>query len=187
MFKRIITTTSLVLVCASASAAIDVSGVEVPEQVTLNNSAMVLNGAGVRSKFFIDLYVGSLFTTTTSTDAQQIINSESPTAIRLNITSDMITSEKMIDALDEGFERATNGKTEAIDDSIKSLIHSFSAPIKDGDQFTLMSVPGEGVISYKNGKQLAVISGDDFRKAVLSVWLGKKPTDKGLKKSMLKG
>ncbi|MDO6620992.1 MULTISPECIES: chalcone isomerase family protein [unclassified Shewanella] len=187
MIKRIITATSLMFVCASASAAVDISGVSVPENVTLNNSTMVLNGAGVRSKFFIDLYVGSLFTTSTSTQAQQVIDSDSPTAIRLNITSDMITSEKMIDALNEGFDRATNGKTEPIAASIESLINSFSDPIKSGDQFTLMSVPGEGVISYKNGQQLAVTPGEDFRKAVLSVWLGKKPTDKGLKKSMLKG
>ncbi|MGL5395016.1 MAG: chalcone isomerase family protein, partial [Shewanella sp.] len=39
----------------------EVSGVQVADSITLDAQTLQLNGAGVRSKFFMDLYVGSLY------------------------------------------------------------------------------------------------------------------------------
>ncbi|MBR9728418.1 chalcone isomerase family protein [Shewanella intestini] len=185
--KRTLLSLALLLTSQSAFASTDVAGVPVPNAITLYEQTMQLNGAGVRSKFFIDLYVGSLFSTQKTSQAQQILTSDQANAIRLNITSDMITSDKMIEAMNDGFKLATKGNTHAIENQIAQFIGAFSEPIKSGDQFTLLSIPGKGIVTYKNGKQLAVTSGEEFRRAVLAVWLGDKPTDKKLKKRMLKG
>ncbi|MGL4711101.1 MAG: chalcone isomerase family protein, partial [Shewanella sp.] len=88
----------------------EVSGVQVAETVTLDSQTLQLNGAGVRSKFFMDLYVGSLYLPTALGDTAAII--DAPTAaIRLNMTSGMITAEKMHAAISEGFELATANNT----------------------------------------------------------------------------
>jgi hypothetical protein len=177
---------AVALVCSSSAfAATTVGDVTLPDTLTVQQQVLQLNGAGIRSKFFMDLYVGSLFTLTQTHDAQAVIDSESPVAIQLNITSDMITSQKMTNAMNDGFKLATNGDTAQIAASISAFIAAFAEPIKTGDTFTLVSVPGQGVINYKNDKQLSITEGEVFRKAVLSIWLGEEPTDEDLKEAML--
>src|SRR5690606_29276961 len=75
-----------------------ISGIEVADTIMLENQSLPLNGAGVRSKFFMDLYVGSLYVPSQLSSTVAVL--EAPVAaIRLNITSDMITAEKMRDAI----------------------------------------------------------------------------------------
>ena len=38
---------------------------------------------------------------------------------------------------------------------------------------------------YKDGKEVGMIEGLDFKKALFGIWLGAKPADKGLKNEML--
>ncbi|MGF1725887.1 chalcone isomerase family protein [Photobacterium nomapromontoriensis] len=184
--KMLLLASTLLLSTLNVSAA-EIAGVDVAETISYNEQPLQLNGAGIRSKFFMDLYVSSLYTAEKMDNADNIINGEQVSAVRLNITSGMITSEKMIDAMHEGFDLATDGNTAPIADNINAFITAFSSPIKEGDQFTLVSVPNTGIISYKNGEQLAITSGEAFRKAVLAIWLGDSPIDKGLKKEMLDG
>jgi hypothetical protein len=177
---------ALALLCSSSAFAdTSVGGVTLPATLNVQEQNLQLNGAGIRSKFFMDLYVGSLFTAAQTDNAQTVINSQTPVVIQLNITSDMITSEKMTGAMHDGFQLATTGDTSAIDSSISAFIATFAEPIKTGDKFTLVSIPGQGVISYKNDKQLSVTEGEDFRKALLAIWLGEDPTDEDLKEAML--
>lgn len=185
MRKSALVLSSLLMMSGAATASTEISGVTLPDSIAPQGQTLNYNGAGVRSKFFIDLYVGSLFTVEKMTEGHDVINSDQPTAIRLNITSDMITSEKMSNAMHEGFDLATNGNTAPLADSIETFIKTFAGTVKTGDQYTLVSVPGTGITCYKNGEQLSVIAGEDFRKAVLKIWLGKKPTDDDLKDEML--
>lgn len=187
MKKNILLLASALLLSTSTASAAEVGGVELLDTMNSQDQVLQLNGAGVRSKFFMDLYVGSLYTVEQTEQASQVVDGDQIAAIRLNITSGMITSEKMTEAMHDGFNRATGGDTTPIADSIKSFISTFAEPIQEGDQFTLVSIPGQGIISYKNGKELSTTSGETFRKAVLAIWLGNNPTDKDLKKEMLKG
>ena len=53
------------------------------------------------------------------------------------------------------------------------------------DQYRFDYVPGKGVSISKNEQQLGQIPGDDFKNALLEIWLGNHPADKNLKKGML--
>ena len=53
-----------------------VSGVEIPEKLMINGSQLILNGAGVREKFFLDLYVGALYLKKRNKIAKAIIDAE---------------------------------------------------------------------------------------------------------------
>ncbi|HAS63710.1 MAG TPA: chalcone isomerase [Vibrio sp.] len=187
MKKRLILAATIAAISTNTYAH-TVGDITVPESIIAHEQSLQFNGAGIRSKFFMDLYVGSLFTSAQTELAAPIINGEIPAAIRLNITSGMITAEKLTDALNDGFNNATNGDTSAIDNSIERFVAAtFAEAISEGDQFTLVSVPGEGVYSYKNDQQLTFIKDEAFRQALMAIWLGDKPTDKQLKKEMLKG
>ncbi|WP_062260316.1 chalcone isomerase family protein [Endozoicomonas arenosclerae] len=165
--------------------AVELDGVKIPETLDMENQTLQLNGAGIRSKFFMDLYVGSLYTKNKTSDASSVINSKTSVAIQLDITSKLITSEKLTDAVNEGFDKATNGNIDPLKDRLTAFIDVFKAEIVKGDQFVMFVTPGKGVDVFKNGKKLTTIKGDDFSKALLSVWLGDKPADEKLKAKML--
>ncbi len=184
--NRFLVLCAVLLTFSFPTVAKTVAGIPLPDTITTNDKTLLLNGAGVRSKFFIDLYVGSLFTSVKTNNALDVVEGAIPAAIRLNITSDMITSEKLADALNDGFDAATNGDIGAIERSIEAFTSAtFKEAVSEGDQFTLVSIPGEGIYSYKNREQLALIEDEAFRQALMAVWLGDKPTDKDLKKEML--
>ena len=179
---------TLTLITASFIAcnvnAKSVADLEVADNIDIAGQTLQLNGAGVRSKFFMDLYVGSLYTPSVVSDTQAVL--DAPIAvIRLNITSGMITSDKMHDAIIEGFEDATDGRVEPIQPQIDAFMALFSDEIIQGDQFTLEAKKMFGVTAYKNGKPQATIEGEPFRQALLMIWLGDEPAQKSLKKAML--
>jgi len=58
--KRTAIALSLILAAAAAEAK-DVAGVKVPDSVSVNNQTLALNGAGIRKKLFIKVYVGALY------------------------------------------------------------------------------------------------------------------------------
>ncbi|KEQ18679.1 chalcone isomerase family protein [Endozoicomonas numazuensis] len=165
--------------------AVELDGVKVPETLNLENQTLQLNGAGIRTKYFLDLYVGSLYTKNKTSDATSVINSKTPVAIQLDITSKLITSEKLTDAVNEGFEHSTGGNIAPLKDRLTAFIGVFKEKIVKGDDFVMFVSPGKGVDVYKNGKKLTTVKGDDFSKALLGVWLGEQPADANLKAKML--
>ena len=97
----------------------------------------------------------------------------------------MVTSKKMVDALDDGLIKSTNNNTAPIKEQVAKFKSLFSYAIKVGDKFILVYVPEKGVVFYKNGEKKGVIEGYDFKKALFGIWLGDNPVDEGLKKGLL--
>ncbi|MGI9275238.1 MAG: chalcone isomerase family protein [Endozoicomonas sp.] len=182
--KKLATLVSALLL-SFAAQALEVAGVKLPGKIQLEQQSLTLNGAGIRKMLFMDLYVGSLYAQSKATQAADVLESKDPVAIRLNIISGMITSDRMASTVKEGFDKATGGNMQPLQKRLDSFIDVFSEEIVKGDQFTLLAVPGKGLNVYKNGTFLTHIKGDDFSKTLLKVWLGDKPADKRLKKAML--
>ncbi|MCG8314075.1 MAG: chalcone isomerase family protein [Pseudomonadales bacterium] len=165
--------------------ATEVAGVELPDKLTIENRDLTLNGAGVREKFFMDLYVGSLYLLDKEKNADNILSGDELMALRLNIISNMITSERMTNATIEGFENATKGNTAALQAKIDEFLLTFKDEIKKGDNFEMVYVPSEGVKIYKNNQYAKTIDGLEFKKALFGIWLSEKPAQKSLKEGML--
>ena len=181
IFRIILTLLSLVII--PKVLAVTISDVNVPENVQVNGQQLVLNGAGVRDKFFIDLYVGSLYLSQKSQTMDSILT-QPLSMIRLNITSSLITKDKMQEAIGEGFEKATNGNTKPLLSKINLFMNLFSQKIDKDDQFSFI-FKTETVECYKNGKLLSTINNEAFKEALMSIWLGKHPTQQNLKEDML--
>jgi hypothetical protein len=184
MKSKIITLLMVIATTLTVNAQKTVSGVKLDEKITLEGQNLVLNGAGTRVKFFMDMYVVALYLDKKSTNANEIMASKDEAAIRLTIVSGLITSDKMIDAVTEGFENSTGGKTAPLKSKIDKFISLFKEKIKKGDVFTMLNT-NEGVVIYKNNIKKGVIEGNDFKKALFGIWLSAKPADKNLKKAML--
>ena len=176
---------ALIVISFTSQAQITMEGVTLPATLQADNSQLVLNGAGVREKLWFDLYVGGLYLTTKSTDALTITNADQPMAIKMHIISKMITSERMQEAIEEGFEKSTSGNVEPYRKRIDLMVETFKEEIVIGDIFDIIYKPEKGVELYKNDQRMKTIDGLDFKKALFGIWLSEDPADKGLKKGML--
>jgi len=174
-----------ILFSCYAHAQTEIGGVSLPATLKVKENTITLNGGGIREKYWIDLYVGGLYLSTKSSKAQEVIDADEPMAIYMEIVSTLITSEKMIEAVEEGFEKATNGNTDGIKNKIASFQKAFSEPIKENDKYTIAYSAEGGVSVSKNGKHIVSIEGLDFKKALFGIWLCDDPADDDLKQGML--
>ncbi|AZT83503.1 chalcone isomerase [Marinobacter sp. NP-4(2019)] len=187
--KKALSTSVVSLALSAALAApvsaLTVEGVDIPETYSAMDTKLKLNGAGTRSKWFMDLYVGGLYVPESIDDGQAVINADEPQAITLHIISGMITSDRMTEATMEGFKNATDGDLSAIRDDVDQFMSVFAEEIKEGDVFDLVYLPSEGVRVLKNGEVRDTVGDLEFKKALFGIWLSDKPAQKELKASML--
>ena len=183
--KTIIVCLSFALMIQIGYAQKEISGVIPAKTISIATNQLSLNGAGLREIYFFDLYVGSLYVTTKSTDASKIINTDESMAIILDIVSGLVSSEKMIHAIDEGFEKSTNNNIAPFKDKIESFKAAFKEEIMEGDHFVIAYIKGSGTEIHKNGKRVTKIEGLDFKKALFGIWFCNNPADESLKEGML--
>jgi len=171
----------------SAQAQMEISGIKLPEiKENETHLKLALNGAGVREKLWMDLYVGSMYVITKQQSFEFYCSGKEAILMNLNIVSNLITSEKMFDAINEGFENSVKNPSKELSEKINTFKNLFnSEEIIKGDIFTFSFVPEQGTFIYKNDKQIALLDGKDFQAALFGIWLGNKPADKNLKKSLL--
>jgi hypothetical protein len=184
--KKILSLCFLITILSAALCeAKDIAGISIPGALQADGQNLVLNGAGVRTKFFMDLYVGGLYLKQKHSDAEKIISADEPMAIRLHIISSLITSEKMEAATREGFVNATGGAPAPLADRIESFIAVFREKINREDFYEFVYDTGAGTKISKNGKLKTTIQGMDFKKALFGIWLCSKPAQESLKAQML--
>jgi len=179
----------LLLACAlsaSAAQAKTVGDVDIPPTLALGEAELQLNGAGIRTRFFVDVYVASLYLTRRSADAEAIVAADEPMAIRLAVTSSFVTNERLRDSIESGFERATHGNTGPLRPSIEALMQVYAEKVSQGDVFELGWVPGSGLEVTKNGVHAATVDGGlAFKRAFFAIWLGEPPAQASLKRDLL--
>ncbi len=180
MFRRL-----LLCCCLFLSAVSYANDDSLPKQYTLDGQSLKLNGAGVRSKFFLSLYSAGLYLNEKNQDANAVIHAEQPMNLRLLILSNLITAKKMEEATREGFTKATAGNTAAIDKEIETFLAVFRQGVAEGDVFDLSYLPDQGTRISKNNQLQATIKGQAFKQALLGIWLGKNPVQKKLKTALL--
>lgn len=184
--KTIILSLAILLTTIFANAQKTESGVTMPAKIKSGETVLTLNGIGVREKLWIDLYVAGLYLITETENAQKIIDADEKMLLKLHIVSGLISSEKMSNAVEEGFEKSTDGKTE----NLRTKIDAFKAvfmkdEISKGVVFDIYYIPGKGTVIYTDSKIQATIKGLDFKKALFAIWLGEDPADDDLKEDLL--
>ncbi len=174
-----------VLLIGFETDAREVAGANIPDTLKAESSELLLNGAGIRTKLFMDMYVGGLYLSEKSDDAKTITAADEPMALKLHILSGMITSQRMKEATNEGFEASLDGNTAPLREKIDIFIAVFDEEIVKQDVFDLIYLPGTGVKILKNGSDKGTIAGHDFKQALFGIWLSERPVQKSLKQEML--
>lgn len=184
--KGVTATIALATVLFAGNAlAVKVAGVELAPTITVGEQELTYNGAGIRKKLFIKLYVGSLYAAQNSNDAAALVSADEAMAIRINVISDFLTRSKMVKALNEGFAKSTGGDTAPVQAGIDQLMELMKDKIKTGNSLTLAYEPGAGTHVMRDGEALSVIPGLAFKQALFGIWLSDSPAQASLKKAML--
>lgn len=176
---------ALIIAVPLAHADVEVKGVSVPEEVTFSGHTMVLNGVGVRTRFFVDAYVAALYLPEVSSDPDGILASGSPLDIRVTIISDMVTGDRFAESAMDGFVRSTHGDLGPIRPQVDTMIKTFRNSLDVGDVFDLVYNPDAGTEIYRNGELQEVVEGLDFRAAMAGIWLSEDPVQTSLRDQML--
>ena len=175
----------LVGMLAAVAVAAEVAGVRLDDKVSVGAQELVLNGAGVRTRVVFKVYVASLYLPQKATELAAVL-AKSPRRIQLNLLR-TLSADQLVEALNEGLaENNTAAELAAVKsqvDALATIMKSFKE-VKEKDVITLDFVDGATRIGL-NGEAKGSIGGDAFNQALTKVWLGEKPVQADLKKSLL--
>lgn len=163
------------------------AGVGFPDQAQVNGNTLTLNGLGLRQATMlkVNVYVAALYVAKASTDPNAILGSNGPKQLVLHFVRNVGAAD-LRKAWDEGFTSNAKDQIPALRERIETL-RGWMADMKSGDRMTFIHVPGTGVQVDVSGTTRGTIKGDDFAQAFLSIWLGARPPNAGLKAGMLGG
>ena len=174
---------ALALSLSLPALAREKDGVQVPETADLGGAALVLNGAGLRSKLFIKVYVGALYLPQKSGDAAAIVAADAPWLVNLTFKRD-VDKKAILGAFKEGFEKNSAADLPKLLPALARL----EAGLKDlrtGELLAFAYQPGAGTTVTAPGVAPVVLEGQATAAALLRNWIGEHPADGDLKKGML--
>lgn len=173
----------LTIIFACQAYAVEVAGVTLEPAVTVNSQQLKLNGYGLRKKFFIKVYIGSLYTSKRLTGAAAALADNGDKLIRMNFLHSKVEKEKITEAFNEGF--ANNSPDLIGSPEVKKFLSLFTADFIKGDVVDLKLGADGSVSASHNSKTLGTIPSTKLARGVLAIYLGDKPADDALKKGML--
>ena len=172
---------------AGNALARDVAGVTVPDTTTLHEDStpLVLNGAGIRSKFIFDIYVGALYLPSKATSVEAVLAETGPKRVSMHFLYKEVSKDKLTNGWREGLE---NNLDEARFKQLEPALDRFNSlfrTVREGDVIEIDYLPGKGTQVWINGELQGTVENPQFYPALLLVWLGEDPADADLKDAML--
>ncbi len=169
--------------------AVKVVGVDVPEKAQVAGRDLVLNGAGIRKKFVVKVYVAALYLEKKKDTANDVVMDGGNKRVALHILRHLNGGDFM-----EAFNKAINANHTADEYMpLAARLIRFSrvfrqvGEVDNGDVITLDYSPATGTVVAVNGKEYGRVQGEDFYRALLKIWMGTKPVSEELKMRLLHG
>ncbi|MGE4576433.1 MAG: chalcone isomerase family protein [Candidatus Pseudothioglobus sp.] len=160
---------------------------DIPSTMEYQGTKLMLNGHGPRVKMLMKVYENSLYLEAANSNAEEIMNKDAAMAIRIDVTSSLVTVDAMKKALNEGLVKSTGNNTGPIMKEIDQLTSTFNSDVSTGDFYEFIYLPDAGTYVLKNSEYIDTIPGIEFKKAFFGIWISNNPIQKNLKKAMLGG
>ncbi len=142
---------------------------------------LMLNGAGSLDK----LYAIALYLDFEVDEGVKVANVDKDMALTLKITSSSLNSIELKEMFRNGLERATDGNSYLIEDSIRNFLSFLPTEINKYEIFKFVYLKGGAMSIYRNREKLGSVKSLDFKKAFFKIWLGDNPVDLKLKEDLL--
>ncbi len=167
---------------STTATALEIENVTIPETI---GTDLQLNGAGIRSKFFFNIYIAELYLEHPSANAKEILTTSGKKRMTMHILYDTVGKEKLTDGWNEGF--ATNLSSGQLHD-LQSQIQAFNTffvDVHEGDEIILDYTPENGTTVTIAEDLKGTIKGASFNQALLSIWIGDAPVSDNLREDLL--
>ena len=177
---------ALALPAARPAEAATLSGVTMPDRESAGGHELVLNGMGLRKKFFIKVYLGGLYLPERQSSAEKVLAADVPRIMLMKFLYG-VSKDQMCEAWDEGLEANTPNASAELKRQFETLC-GWMEDIDDGQEAEFTYVPGTGTTVTVNGGDKGTIEGKPFADALLRCWIGPDPgPGEGFKEGVLGG
>jgi hypothetical protein len=170
--------------CLLPAQALDLAGAHFDDKINLAGSELQLNGAGIRTKFFLKIYAVGLYLPQKSEGADAVLSSKGIRRIQI-VTLRDLTAEQLADAF---VESLTANHSEAEMSKLAARVERFRATMlsigkaPEKTMIRLDYLPATGTrLTIGNDQKGGDIAGEDFYLALLRIWLGNSPIQADLK------
>jgi Chalcone isomerase-like len=164
---------TLALVPVPAANAATLANTSLPDKADASGQALVLNGLGLRKKFFIKVYVGGLYLPAKERSAAKVLAADAPRRMAFHFLYG-VSASQMCDAWNEGLADNTPGAAPEVKAAFRTLC-SYMEDIPKGNEMVLTYLPGQGTRVEVNGKAKGTLPGKAVADAVLATWIGPRP------------
>lgn len=190
--KRLRIAAAALLVAALATdpaRGAEVAGVALDDRIDVAGAPLVLNGAGLRTRFLLEVYVIGLYVRTRTSSAEAVLDAREPRRVRL-VLKRAVDAETIWESFDEGIRRnASSAELAALAPRLAEVKRAFReiGAVAQGDVVDVdFAADGGGVIRFR-GAEKGAFSGADLSRALLKIWLGAQPVQSDLKQALLGG
>ncbi len=168
------------LLALAPAQARTLAGVELPDTATVDGSTLRLNGMGLRAAtpLRIKAYVGGLYLAAPTSDPAKVIEPSQTKRVVMKFLRD-IDRRQLTSGWADSLRKV--GGTDAEISQFTGLVPD----VKKGDAMSFTWRPGIGLEVAANGKVRGAVPGNDFARALFTVWFGPEPGDEELKRGML--
>jgi hypothetical protein len=191
MFERMKMKKTLLLICCLFlswnASALEVAGVKVADRVHVGSHDLVLNGAGLRTKFLFKVYVAALYLGEKTHVGEAALNQPGEKRIALHVLREL-SDEQLLHGFNEVMAaNHTPAELQVLEPQLKELTVIFHAvkKVNEGDVITLDYLPENGTRIIVNDVLRGNIAGVAFNRALFKIWLGDRPAQPDLKQRML--
>ena len=173
---------ALLFALLAPAQARTLAGVDLPDTVVVDGATLRLNGMGLRAAtaLRVKAYVGGLYLEQPSSDAATVIDSHQPKRVTMKFLRN-IDRQRLTGGWAESLRKVRGKATEHSIAEFTSLIPD----VKTGDNMSFTWRPGVGLEVAMDEKVRGTVPGDDFARALFTVWFGPEPGDANLKRGML--
>jgi hypothetical protein len=165
------------------------AGFELPQKINIHNKELKLNGAAIRTKFFIQTYIISLYSEKTLTDEKTAIHGDAERSLRMQIITPLATSKAVSENIQSGMKEGLGDvyyKQKDLVEDLRDVIEKSGVQYKDTIDIYYTQ---EGELKlYKNETEIySNKDGKLFAQTIFNMYLGSRPKDNKIKQALLKG
>ena len=170
----------------SFASAVSVGGFNFEETIDVEGHELVRLGAGIRSKFILNVYALGAYSETKLCEPTDIISVEEAKYMRLVVLMKKLPGSMVADALNESINKNMPANPSAELKEIKDLLAIFNFTLYRGQKIEFISTPEKGFYVAVDGVQKGSISENgDLARLVWTTYFTEDTCCKRLKKEVL--
>lgn len=177
---------SMTMLLAGANA-ISVEGETFEPEMARGGAMLKLIGAGLREKWFFDVYALGAYSESGSCKSSELVKNEETKLLRL-VMLRTVSADKMASTLSEAFDaHMPKTASQKLKAQRKQFESYFKDELKEGQVLDFLYIPKKGTTIAQNKKALGpVLGGSDFHQVLWDIYFGDTTCCEDLKAEVLK-